>query len=88
MQGIVLAGHSTGCQDVVRYVTKEGIANIAGVVLQAAVRFLPASVQLDDEQYDAEPRAGMIPHYMQAVAGCKVFWTGPSWFSDFHGDAA
>ena len=37
VQGIVLAGHSTGCQDVVRYVTKEGIENIAGAVLQAAV---------------------------------------------------
>lgn len=38
VQGIVLAGHSTGCQDVVRYVTKEGVDNIAGAVLQAAVR--------------------------------------------------
>ncbi|KAK9832887.1 hypothetical protein WJX74_000806 [Apatococcus lobatus] len=36
-KGIVLAGHSTGCQDVVRYVTKEGVENIAGAILQAAV---------------------------------------------------
>lgn len=40
IQGIVLAGHSTGCQDVVRFVTKEGSDNIAGAVLQAAVRLL------------------------------------------------
>ena len=39
LQGIVLAGHSTGCQDVVRFITKEGHENIVGAILQAAVRW-------------------------------------------------
>ena len=44
LQGVVLLGHSTGCQDAVRYVQLHskaaGAAHLAGVVLQAAVMLL------------------------------------------------
>ena len=42
LQGFVLIGHSTGCQDAVRYAEQHGAsrdtAPLLGVVLQAAVR--------------------------------------------------
>lgn len=50
LQAIVLLGHSTGCQDAVRYVEShskaEGAAQLAGVVLQAAVRLQPNSAHI------------------------------------------
>ena len=42
LQGFILMGHSTGCQDAVRYAERHGAsqdaAPLLGVVLQAAVR--------------------------------------------------
>ena len=42
LQTVVLLGHSTGCQDSVRYMQKFSTeqASLAGVILQASVRFL------------------------------------------------
>ncbi len=42
LQTVVLLGHSTGCQDSVRYMQKFSTEqpSLAGVILQASVRFL------------------------------------------------
>lgn len=49
-QGVVIMGHSTGCQSAVRYVQRYGAdrsaARLLGVVLQAPVRGTAAAVLL------------------------------------------